>query len=189
MRGSRVAFSFRPSFTLDVDASSTDTIERLAAGLTATKFVLRRTRPPGGGMDASRRDTDQLVLTVPANARHFWSPWLTIEVEPRAPTSARVSAMFSPHPSVWTGYLFGYLALAVVLLFSLIYAAAIAMSGDGGAPWSLWIGGGAIVAMLGMWYASVVGQRLARAQMDALQGALAEVLAHAPASADRSKRA
>jgi hypothetical protein len=184
-----VAFSFRPSFTFDVDASSADVVARLAEGLAATAFVLRRTRPPGGGLDIAPRDADQLVLTVPADARHFWSPWLTIEVEPREPTTARVSAMFSPHPSVWTGYLFGYLALAVVLLFSLIYAAAVVMSGDGGAPWSLWIGGGAVIAMIGMWYASVVGQRLAGAQMDAIHAALAQVLARLPAGAERSTHA
>jgi uncharacterized membrane protein YedE/YeeE len=172
-----VAFSFRPSFALDLQVPSGQLVDQIASGLSSMPLQLRRTRVPGGGdSEPTRRDRDQLVITVLPEARHF-SPWLTIEIDPRG-DGAHVSATFSPHPSVWTGYMFGYLALGIVLLFSLLFAAAVVMM-DGGMPWSLWVAGGAVAGMLAMWWASVLGQRLAAAQMDELRGALTHAIEQA----------
>lgn len=166
-----MGFAFRPGFSLDVDVPSRELVSRLAKALGAMPLQLRRTRLPGGGdSDRARRDHDHLVITVKPDVRHFWSPWLTIEVEPRGETS-RLSALFSPHPSLWTGYMFGYLSLGVIMMFSLIYAGSAAMMG-GGALWALWVAGGAVLGAVGMWWASVLGQRLAGAQMDELHAAL-----------------
>lgn len=172
-----VAFSFRPSFELDLDVASSEVVEQLARGLGAMPLELRRTRVPGGGeSEPTRPDSDQLVITVLPAARHFWSPWLTIEIGPRG-EGARVAATFSPHPSVWTAYMFGYLALGIVLLFSLLFAASVVMM-DGGASWSLWVAGGALAGVVVMWWVSVLGQKLAAAQMDELRGATMHVIEH-----------
>jgi len=124
---------------------------------------------------------EQLVLTVLPEARHFWSPWLTLDIGPRG-EGTHVSGTFSPHPSVWTAYMFGYLALGIVLLFSLLFAGSVVMMG-GGAAWSLWIAGGAVAGGVAMWWVSVLGQKLATAQMDELRGALTQVIAHVIPSA------
>ncbi len=173
-----MAFSLRPSFEIELDMPSGELIDQIASRLGAMRLELRRTRVPGGGVsEPTRRDRDQLVITVLPEARHFWSPWLTLDVGPRGEGS-HLSATFSPHPSVWTAYMFGYLALGIVLLFSLLFAASVVMM-DGGAPWSLWVAGGAVGGAFAMWWVSVLGQKLAAAQMDELRGALTQVIARA----------
>lgn len=84
-----------------------------------------------------------------------------------------------PHPSVWTAFMFGYLALSIAVLFSLVFA--LALSNSGGSPWTLAITGGAVVIMVLMWWASQVGQRLARAQMEELRQILETALSGEPA--------
>ena len=163
---------------MDVEVPSGQLVEHLARELAAMPIQVRRTRVPGSGeVDTTHRNRDHLIITVLPEARHFWSPWLTIEVEPHA-SAARVSALFSPHPSLWTGYMFGYLSLGVIAMFSLIFAGSVAMTG-GSSWWTLWIAGGAILGAIGMWWASVVGQRLAAAQMDELHAALDRAIASA----------
>lgn len=173
-----MGFAFRPGFSIDVDVPSGDLVERLDGSLRGMPLQLRRTRLPGGGADErARRQRDHLVLTVLPDARHFWSPWLTVEVEPKG-TGAKVSAIFSPHPSLWTGYMFGYLSLSVIAMFSLIFAGSVAMTG-GSSLWSLWVAGGAVLGVVGMWWASQIGQRLAATQMDELHAALDRAVADA----------
>ena len=166
--------AFRPSFSIDLPVSAHEVIAQLAAQLETGPQQLRRTRPPGGGGDVGLRDRDQLVLTVPATQAHFWSPWLTVDVAPRG-HGTHLFAKFSPHPSVWTGFMFGYLTLAMVLVFSLVFVGALAMTG--GEPWALWISAGASLGLAGMWWVSQLGQRLAHAQMEALRDALERALA------------
>ncbi|MBL0220333.1 MAG: hypothetical protein IPQ07_41500 [Myxococcales bacterium] len=127
---------------------------------------MRRARVPGGGRDLSARDRDHLVLTVPAAQQRLWSPWLTIDITPRDGGS-HLFARFSPHPSVWTGFAFGYLTFGVVLLFSLIFAGAHAMVG--GELWPFQVSAGALLVLGAMWGASRVGQQLARGQMTTLR--------------------
>jgi len=171
-----VPIAFRPTFAVDITGSSREIIDQLAARLGAGPFVLRRTRPPGGGRDDARLEQDHLMLTVVDTERHFWSPWLAIEVTSRG-ERVHVAGKFSPHPSVWTGFTFGYLGLGLVLLLSLVVAGSSVLVPGSGQPWTLWVAGGALVAMIGMWWASQVGQRLARHQMEQLRGALEAALA------------
>ena len=169
-----MSLAVRPSFERELPLASTQAIARLSAQLAAGSQTLRRTRVPGGGRETTARDQDHLVLTVPATQQRFWSPWLTIELTPRG-DGTHLFARFSPHPSVWTGFWFGYLALGLVLLFALVFTAALAMTG--GSLWSLWIAGGATLAMAAMWWASRIGQRLAQEQMATLRAELERALA------------
>ncbi|MBE7447589.1 MAG: hypothetical protein HS111_01475 [Kofleriaceae bacterium] len=169
-----MALALRPGFAVDLACPGHVAIERLTAAIGAGPMQLRRSRVPGGGRDTPRRDHDHLVLVGPAAQQRFWSPWLTIDVAPRE-GGAQVRARFSPHPSVWTGFAFGYLTVTVVLVLSLAFAGAQAMMGS--APWALWGSAGAAVALVGLWSAAQLGQRLARAEMEALAGELERALA------------
>jgi hypothetical protein len=102
---------------------------------------------------------------------------LRIEVSPRD-AGAHLVGSFSPHPSVWTGLMFARLSLGLVLLFALLFAGAQAMMGA--STWPLWIAGGMALGQLAIWWASQVGQRLARAQMEALRGELDRAIAGWP---------
>lgn len=156
---------------MDLPCASRTAIERIWTQLTSRPIVVRRTRPPGGGSERGPRDEEHMVLTVPPAERRLWSPWLTVELSPRD-GATHLHATFSPHPSVWTGFAFAYLALGAICAVALVIAGSAALLPGGGQTWSLWVAGGAALAMIAMWSASQVGQRLAGGQMEALQGEL-----------------
>lgn len=163
----------RPQFTVTLACPSTEVLERLFARLEAGSQNLRRTRVPGGGGRDVIPERDHFVLTVPDDEQKIWSPWLTVEVSPHA-AGARLIARFGPNPTVWTGFAFFYLILAVTFLFCLAFAAALLTTG--GQPWSLGISGGALALMFVMWWISQIGQRLGRDQMETLRGELMTAL-------------
>lgn len=162
-----MAITLRPSFAIDLAMPSCNALPRLTAELASGAMALRRTRVPGGGRDAGPGDRDHLVLTVPETQQHFWSPWLTIEMTPRG-DGAHLFARFSPHPSVWTAFAFGYLALGTLTVVALAVAASGLLVPGTDLAWSLWVAAGCVLAMVAMWWISQIGQRIARQQMTTL---------------------
>ena len=171
-----MTLALRPSFSVDLTRPSGEVIAQLARGLAAGPMHLRRARVPGGGRDAGPRRRDHLVLTAPRGQQRFWSPWLTIDVSPRG-AGTQVHARFSPHPSVWTGFAFGYLTLGLVLAVSLVIAGAGMLVPGREQSWALVLAAGVALVLGGMWTASQLGQRLARTQMEELRGELERALA------------
>lgn len=163
--------ALRPRFSVEVSCPSQVLLTRLFATLGRGPLTLRRTRSFGSRADVEEpvRERDHFVLTVPDDQQHFWSPWLNVEVQPHG-EGASLTGRFSPHPSVWTGFAFSYLALVMVLCLSLSFAVALHLSGS--APWTLGISAGALVVMAILWGASQVGQRWAHDQMRTLRAAL-----------------
>ncbi len=115
-----------------------------------------------------------LVLTHAAHLRHYWSPWLHIEVETHAQAS-RVIAKFTPHPNLWTSFAFGYFTLGAVAFFAGFFAIAQALIKQ--SAWAWWVAAGAGVGMLAMFVFAKLGQRLAAHQMGELSARLDAVLA------------
>jgi len=170
-----MAMVLRPGFLVDVAISSRELIERLEAALAAGPMQIKRTRVPGGGEEPGTRSVEHLVLTVPDAQQHFWSPWLTIELSP-GDAGTHLRATFSPHPSVWTGFAFGYLTMTVVLVASLVIASTAWIVPEGGQLWILWISAASAIVITGMWGASQLGQRFASAQMGELRRELDRAL-------------
>ncbi len=157
--------------------TSREALPRLAAALASGPMALRRTRVPGSGREDHRAlDRDHLVLTVPRAQQHFWSPWMSIEVTPQGP-GARLFAQFSPHPSVWTAFAFGYLALGSITALALVIAGCGLLVRGVDLTWALWFAGGGALGMAAMWWVSQSGQRLARDQMTLLAAELDRALA------------
>ena len=96
----------RPRFTLELPLSPEEIAERVRAGLSGdgkvTGSVFRRT----------------LLLTMRKEHTHFWSPHLDVQLDARPDGGTRLSALFSPHPQVWTAF------VAVQLVFGLLSVAA-----------------------------------------------------------------
>lgn len=117
------------------------------------------------------------LFTVPKERRKFWSPYLSIEAQARD-GGAALHCRFSPKPAVWTAFMLSYIALTTAGCFGLMFAASFVAIG-GSAALSLILGLVFLVAALGMYVASQVGQRLAAAQMDELRALLDRALEHA----------
>lgn len=105
----------------------------------------------------------QAMVSIVKQKRHFWSPWLHLEIRNSEPI-ATVFGRFSPHPSIWTGFMFSYLALAVVAFFASILGSAQCLLSY--YPWGFFLIPASGVLALVLWFASQAGQKLAWAEME-----------------------
>ncbi len=144
-----------------------------------------------------RRAGLHFMLTVPEHQKHFWSPYLTIELSPGGtgvppvigeatnqvdePTHRRdacatthLHARFSPSPSLFTAIGFTYLALIVIACFALMWAGAQLTLGH--TPHAAWIALLCAAGVALLWWISLIGQRLAYEQMFELRRAVEEAL-------------
>lgn len=126
----------------------------------------------------SVRAGSHFTLTGQKADRHFWSPVLTLEVaEEDGPggMTGIVRGRFNPSPGIWTGYMLTYLALLTIVLGASMWGLAQVVLGR--TPWALaFVPGCAVVGGL-MFWASAVGQRIARPEMAAMESAVRGVFA------------
>ncbi|MCF6168311.1 GTP-binding protein [Lutibacter sp.] len=57
-----------------------------------------------------------IVIDIPLDENHFWSPQLNIEVEKIDKNKAIVKGLFGPKPQVWTLFMFFHFAVAVAFI-------------------------------------------------------------------------
>lgn len=65
---------------------------------------------------------DHVFLDIPQVDQHFWSPQMSFYLEPDEtdPNKTQIRGLFGPKPSVWTLFLFFYLAVGLVgMVFSM----------------------------------------------------------------------
>ncbi|MDO9274992.1 MAG: GTP-binding protein [Lutibacter sp.] len=62
-----------------------------------------------------------IVIDIPAEENHFWSPQLHVEIEKIEENRSIVKGLFGPKPQVWTFFMFIHFAMAVAFIgFSII---------------------------------------------------------------------
>ncbi len=166
-----MSLELRPSFTIGLNEPCGHVLKRLRARMRADHVEVRwAQRPGGGGPPSAREDQDHVVLCIVEPERHFWSPWLMVDIAEQD-GGVHLYGRFSPHPSVWTGFAFCYLTLGAIGFFALIFAWASQLSGSGKPVVGLIAPVCALVAF-SLWWASQVGQRLAHAEMRTLRACL-----------------
>jgi len=57
-----------------------------------------------------------IVIDVPKDENHFWSPQLNIEIEKAENNKTIVKGLFGPKPQVWTLFMFFHFAVAVAFI-------------------------------------------------------------------------
>ncbi len=149
--------AMRPTFIIEFPLEPDRVIDRL------TVLLNDRDMPIEG-----RVAGNHIMLVIPPSRRHFWSPWLNIETGP-AETGAQVRGRFSPNPSVWTGFMLTYIAMATLVFFALMFAVSQAVIGN--SPWALKLALIPIAISGLMYWASLIGQRIAQQQMHELYNA------------------
>jgi|GEM_PF-483403 len=152
---------FRPGFDHSVDAPPGAVRDCIVARLES------------GGAFSGKALERHLQLTVLPTERHLWSPHLHLEIVAHTseessadPQRAYVRGFFTPHPSLWTAFIFTYLALATIAVFSGMWAF-VEMLLDG-PPQALWITIAATLMAGVLRMVSSTGQKLAAEQMEAL---------------------
>ncbi len=154
----------RPRFTLELSLAPDEVTERVRAHLARsegkiTGRVFRRT----------------VLLTVCKEDTHFWSPHLDIQLDDGTDGGTRLTAMFSPAPTIWTAFLGLQLTFALLSLGAAVWVMSVWMSGESTRPGLV-----SLAAMLfggGFSYgAAYVGQGIGSEQMYELRAFLMESL-------------
>jgi hypothetical protein len=171
----------RPRFIVDIDCSVQDVMESLR----------ERIRDNPRGIEGQLSEQHG-VLTVAEEDRQFWSTQLGLTVEDRrlepgaGGPRTRVLGIFSPHPEIWTAFVFAIGTLAGVGGFGLMYG--IVQLALQWTPWALLTP--LLAALVGglVYTSTLVGQGLAAEEMHLLRVLLEECLADAEAAAKEPAR-
>ncbi len=126
-----------------------------------TRFVdaLRTPPPPVIGTAVQRH----VNLHVHERERHFWSPWLSLEIVERDGGGAVVRGRFGPHPSIWTAFVFTHFLVLVLGLFGTAYGYAQHVIEE--PAWALWCAPGAVFLHAFVFGAEFIGKGLGSEQM------------------------
>lgn len=152
----------RPTFEIVTGLSVVEAMRRL-----------RRAISGPGAAAVGCTATHHAELYIPEPARRPWSPWLSLELE-EAPTGCLVRGRFSPHPAVWTLYMFLWFALGFAVLVGASWG--YAQWATDSRPWALASLPVAAAAAAALFAVSLVGQRLGRHQMVELRAVVLDAL-------------
>lgn len=105
---------------------------------------------------------------IEAAEQRFWSPHLSVQLN-RSDESDSTEAFcrFSPRPEIWTMVMAIYLVAACCLFGAMIYGFVQWMMGQ--SPWSLIVIPIAVLVIVGLHVASLIGQGWSRDQMQVLK--------------------
>lgn len=158
----------RPTFERPVEGIAPDAVAaRISAGLSESGLPHRR----AGG---------HFQIWLPDGQRRTWSPWLHLDVlaVPEDPARSVLFGRYTPAPSLWTGFMLTYLALATVAVGGALFGYSQWLVGE--APTGLWLVLFAAAVGLLLLASSRVGQRLAREEMLALGAAVERATSDEP---------
>tara|TARA_R110002072_G_scaffold232062_3_gene389417 strand:+ start:563 stop:1042 length:480 start_codon:yes stop_codon:yes gene_type:complete len=152
----------RPRFSLKIPLAPSEVHRRLESQLARSECPCQ-----------SSVVGKHIEVTIRDDLRHFWSPHLSLELNPDADGSV-LAGLFGPSPNVWTLFLAAYGFLALTAFFSGILGLVQVSLGD--PAWGLALAGGSILACALPYAASQVGRSLAAEQMEELRRFLRESL-------------
>ena len=98
-------FFLRPRFKFIHNESREVVIEKFASNLEDNNCKY-----------CSKLVDGHIVIDVPKEEAHFWSPQLHIEIEEETKEKAVVKGLFGPKPQVWTLFMFFHFAVAVAFI-------------------------------------------------------------------------
>jgi len=91
----------RPRFKMDFNESQQEIISKFKDNL-----------KDGECKYCSKIVDGHIIIDVPVEENHFWSPQLNIEVEKDENDETIVKGLFGPKPQVWTMFMFFHFAVA-----------------------------------------------------------------------------
>lgn len=104
------SFRIRPRFKEELQMSSTEYVSKLQKAIDSS------------GNFTGLVSENYAVIKIPPTERHYWSPQLTLTIEPYEEKKAIfVRGLYGPKPSVWAVFFMSYAALCVISLFVGVY--------------------------------------------------------------------
>jgi len=144
------SFRLRPQFSIHLPGGVDEVRHKLAEDLKkhGTRFDVKSF--PG-----------YLSLRVPEEDQHYWSPQLQVSLDPCA-DGTQLTGIYGPNTNMWASFLYGYLIVGSVGLFSGLLGACQVCIGD--SPWGLWIFGAMVAAAAALYLSAQMGQKLGARQ-------------------------
>jgi hypothetical protein len=103
-----------------------------------------------------------VCLRIPEADRHYWSPRLNLSLDAAGEGKTLVSGTYGPNVNMWASFLYGYLIVGSLGIFSLILGCCqwvLEMW-----PWGLWVFALMLALAVGMYLSAQFGQKLAAQQ-------------------------
>jgi len=148
------SLGLRPSFSHVVDLDAED----------ARAMIV--TAAENDGRCEVRSFAGFVSLRVPLEERRFWSPRLHLSLESETAETTRIHGTYGPNASMWSSFLYGYLLIGSVGLFSGILGCC--QSSLGMNAWALWIFWVMLAAAVAMYVLGQLGKKLAAGQTQTL---------------------
>ncbi len=101
----------RPRFKIDFEESQEDLLQKFKSNL-----------DDGECKFCSKIVDGHIVIDVPHEEDHFWSPQLQIEIEKVKEKKSVVKGLFGPKPNVWTLFMFIHFLLGTAFIGASIWA-------------------------------------------------------------------
>lgn len=122
------------------------------------------------------KDIDgHIVIDIPADENHFWSPQLHIEIEKIDENKSIVKGLFGPKPQVWTFFMFIHFAMAFAFIGFFIVAY-VKWSLKSDYKTALIITLALPILWVIMYFLGRIGKRRGHKQMDELHGFMMKTL-------------
>ncbi len=116
-----------------------------------------------------------IVIDIPANENHFWSPQLNIEIEKAEENKSIVKGLFGPKPQVWTLFMFIHFVMAIAFIgFSIMAYVKWTLKSD--YKMALIITLALPMLWIVMYFLGSLGKKRGHKQMDELHGFMIETL-------------
>ncbi len=116
-----------------------------------------------------------IVIDVPVDENHFWSPQLNIEIEKISTDETIVKGLFGPKPQLWTLFMFFHFAVAVAFIgFSIMAYVQWTLKEDNSMALIIVIG--LPILWIIMYLLGRIGRRKGHKQMDELYGFMMKTL-------------
>ncbi len=119
--------------------------------------------------------TNHVVLKIPTNQQHFWSPQLSLNFE-ETDEGTNISGLYGPNPNVWALFTFAYATIGILALFVTITGTSkMSLGRYAYELWSLPVF--AIIAVI-LYVMSQVGQKLGAEETFTLHHFFEEAIGH-----------
>ena len=118
-----------------------------------------------------------LILSYPQQHRHFWSPVVDLNIEPRPDKTSLVRVLIGPEPSIWTMFMFFYSIGGLAIMLGIVFGTSQYILGKGSWLFLLIPVG---VLIIGFFYfAGLAGKSKAQDQMLELKSFVEEATGEA----------
>jgi len=155
MNKSKKVLQVRPRFRLEIEETPKAVKQKIDEALKSEAAILN-----------GEIVKDYIVLKIPENQQHYWSPQLSLEIEAKNKGSL-IRGLYGPKPGVWTMFVFFYSLIGFLTMLGLIFGfSQLMLKMD---PYGFWVVFVGSALLIGLFIISKIGQRLGMEQMHQLK--------------------